>query len=378
MSSNRNYKHNAYMPEKTYTKANVKLKVLPKQKKQNKNIFLKLFTLAILLGFIIYPATQNIYKYLFINKIKNSHIAADANTIYNKSEQLLANTRLFNRSFIGEIATQKPQMEQLTLNAPMYTLKSNLQYLLNQYPHLEAGIFIWDYQSKNFVSINGDMQIPAASIIKVPILVQMFKRIESNNLSLYEKVQMTPYYRTSGSGYLQYRPDGTTFNLFELAKYMIRTSDNSATNMILSSIGGAHEMNAALRNWGFSKTYIKTWLPDLYGTNLTTPKDMATILYNADNPDFLSLENRSHIVEIMSNVKNTSLLKQGIPDSARLLHKTGDIGRMLGDVGIVTMPNGRRYIITVMVKRKWNDYSARVLINKISSTVYNSFAINNL
>ena len=103
---------------------------------------------------------------------------------------------------------------------------------------------------------------------------------------------MAPYYRTSGSGYLQYRPDGAEFEMNELAQYMIRTSDNTATNMILSAVGGAHEMNAALRNWGFSKTYIKTWLPDLYGTNLTTPKDIATMLYNSDNPQFLSLENR--------------------------------------------------------------------------------------
>ena len=51
---------------------------------------------------------------------------------------------------------------------------------------------------------------------------------------------------------------------------------------------------------------------------------------------------------------------------------------MLGDAGIVTMPDGRRYIITVMVKRKWNDYSARNLINNVSATVYNSFANNNL
>ena len=80
----------------------------------------------------------------------------------------------------------------------------------------------------------------------------------------------------------------------------------------------------------------------------------------------------------MSRVKNTSLLKQGIPDEASLIHKTGDVGEMLGDVGVVTLPNGRRYIITVMVKRKWNDYSARNLINSISSTVYNAFATNNL
>ena len=191
-------------------------------------------------------------------------------------------------------------------------------------------------------------------------------------------MNITSYYRSGGSGYLQYRPENTSYELNDLANFMIRMSDNTATNMLLAAVGGTEEMNSVLRNWGFSKTYIRTWLPDLYGTNYTTPKDMATILYNADNPNFLTLDSRSKIVEIMSKVKNTSLLKQGIPDSASLIHKTGDVGEMLGDVGIVTLPNGRRYIITVMVKRNWNDYSARNLINSISATVYNAFATNNL
>ena len=375
MSSNKLYKDYTYTQQIKKTKR-TPLKVLPKR--ENKIHFGKLILSILLLCFITFPAANDLYDYLFLNRIKNSHITFDANNYVNQAEELLANSQLFGRNFIGNVATKEPQMAQLPLNKEMYILKSELLYLIHQYPRLEAGIFIWDYQTGNYVDINGDQQVPAASIIKIPILLQMFKRIESGYLSLYEKFEMSPHYRTSGSGYLQYRPDGSKFEMNELAQYMIRTSDNTATNMILSAVGGAHEMNATLRNWGFSKTYIKTWLPDLYGTNLTTPKDISTILYNSDNPQFLSLENRSRIVEIMSKVKNTSLLKQGIPDSAQLVHKTGDVGEMLGDAGIVTMPNGHRYIITVMIKRNWNDYSARTLINKISSTVYNAFATHNL
>ena len=54
-------------------------------------------------------------------------------------------------------------------------------------------------------------------------------------LDLYEKFQMTPYYRTAGSGYLQYKPDGMKFEMNDLANYMIRTSDNTATNVNVNS-----------------------------------------------------------------------------------------------------------------------------------------------
>jgi len=377
MSSYTKYKFEEYAEDIQPLKERRIRRVATNKPKKKVN-YIKVLVLTIIAIFILKPVATRIYDYTFMNNIRNSKIKVDADKLVNQSSLMIANTNFLGRNFIGHVNYKKPVMEQLELNHNMPNLEARIKYLTAQYPNLKPGIFIWDYQTKNYVSINGDMQTPAASIIKVPILLQMFKRIELGELDLYEKFNMTSYYRSAGSGYLQYRPEGAEFEMNDLANYMIRTSDNTATNMILSAVGGTEEMNSAIRNWGFSQTYVRTWLPDLYGTNVTTPKDMATILYNADNPKFLTLENRSRIVEIMSKVKNTSLLKQGIPDSALLIHKTGDIGEMLGDVGVVTLPNGRRYIITVMVKRRWNDYSARALINSISSTVYNSFATNSL
>ena len=374
MSTNQKYNYEQY----SYEEPAQRLHAIPQRKTKKSTNLWGVLILALLAYFIFLPALKNVYNYAFLNRIKNAKIKVNADSFYNSASKMFPNAHLLGRNLFVPAETKKNQMTQLKLGSEMQNLKNNLQYVINQYPNLQAGIFVWDYQTGNYVDINGEKQFSAASIIKVPILVEMFKRIEAGDLDLYEKFKMTSYYRTGGSGHLQFRPDGTTFEMETLAKYMIRISDNTATNMILSAIGGANEMDMALRNWGFSKTYIKTWLPDLYGTNVTTPKDMATILFNADNPDFLSLENRSKIVEIMSKVRNTSLLQQGIPDSARLIHKTGDIGEMLGDVGVVTMPDGRRYIITVMIQRRWNDYSARNLINSISSVTYNSFATNSL
>ena len=376
MSSYRQYSYEPYDDEIKSEKR--KLHAVKKHTSHKKVNLVKVAFLLLFLCYALFPICKNTYNYLFINKIKNSKIKADAAKHIAPAQSLLANSHLFGRDFLAHVEVKKPQMAALKTNREMLNLKNNLQYVINQYPRLTAGVYVWDYQTGNYVDINGETQFSAASIIKVPILVEMFRRIEAGDLDLYEKFNMTSYYRTGGSGYLQYRPEGASFEMNDLANYMIRTSDNTATNMILSAVGGANEMDMALRKWGFSKTYVQTWLPDLYGTNITTPKDMATILFNADNPDFLSLENRARIVEIMSKVKNTSLLQQGIPENARLIHKTGDIGEMLGDVGVVTMPDGRRYIITVMVKRRWNDYSARSLINSISSVTYNSFASNSL
>ena len=156
---------------------------------------------------------------------------------------------------------------------------------------------------------------------------------------------------------------------------MITHSDNSATNMILEEAGGKLAINSAMRSLGLDKIKIEERLPDLEGKNKISARQIATLLYNLDNPKFLSQKSKITIKEYMANVKNRSLLQAGLPEEAILIHKTGDIGTMLGDAGVVYAQNGKKYIIVTLVKRPYNDYSARDLIQKISEIVYKN--INN-
>ena len=143
-----------------------------------------------------------------------------------------------------------------------------------------------------------------------------------------------------------------------------------------SQIGGMEGLNSAARNWGLPSTQMTNWLPDLKGTNTVSAKDMATLLYNIDNPKFLNSNSKYAIQQYMSNVHNTTLIKAGLPKDAEFLHKTGDIGTMLGDAGIVYAPSGRKYIVVILTKRNFNDYSARDFIQQASSLIYKSVIEN--
>jgi beta-lactamase class A len=68
-----------------------------------------------------------------------------------------------------------------------------------------------------------------------------------------------------------------------------------------------------------------------------------------------------------------TLLPQGLGSGASIAHKTGNIGSLLADVGLVEMPTGKRYVIAVMVKRPFNDASAEELIRQISRKTYDYF-----
>ena len=102
--------------------------------------------------------------------------------------------------------------------------------------------------------------------------------------------------------------NGGKYSLDALAKTMIQDSDNSATNMIMSKMGGMDYVNIGLRDWGISTTYVRTWLPDMTGNNKTTANDLAKILYNLDNPGFLNINSREYIIDYMSHVKNNKLI----------------------------------------------------------------------
>ena len=309
---------------------------------------------------------------LAFSKVKNIS-GADLYSIANPITNYLSNDLFLNRMLLTP-TNQKTHSEVTTMyhTAEMSGLKSELQTLMKQYPMIHPSIYVWEYENGKYVDINADEQFSAASIIKLPVLVRLFKSIEANQMTIYDEMVLTDYYKAPGSGNLQYMKTGGKYSLDALAKTMIQDSDNSSTNMLMAKMGGMDDVNIGLRDWGISKTYVRTWLPDMNGTNKTTANDLAKILYNLDNPGFLNINSREYIIDYMSHVKNNKLIAAGLGEGAMLVHKTGDIGKMLGDAGIVFAPNGKKYIVVILANRPYNAPQGKDFIVKASSLIYKS------
>lgn len=298
---------------------------------------------------------------------------ADLYAMANPATNYISNDLFLNRLLLTP-TIQKTHSEVTTMyhTTEMTGLKNQLLNLADQYPKIHPAIYVWEYENGKYLDINGEEQFSAASIIKLPVLVRMFKSIEANQMTIYDEMILTDYYKAEGSGSLQYMRSGGKYSLDALAKTMIQDSDNSSTNMIMSKLGGMDDINIGLRDWGISKTYVRTWLPDMSGNNKTTALDLAKILYNLDNPGFLNINSREYIIDYMSHVKNNKLIAAGLGEGALLVHKTGDIGKMLGDAGIVFAPNGKKYIIVILANRPYNSPQGKEFIVKASSLIYKS------
>lgn len=266
-----------------------------------------------------------------------------------------------------------PQPPVLPLNQEVTGLKQTFQNLASQKPQLNPGALIVDLDSGEYVNLQGERAFSAASMIKFPILIAFFQAWEEGRVDLDEPLTMTKEVRAGGSGNMQYEDLGKQYLALETAAKMIIISDNTATNMLIKRLGGQEALNEHFAEWGLEHTRLRNPLPDLDGTNTTSPKELVKLLAKLDKGELVSARSREHIFQIMGETRRRTLLPQGLGSGAKIAHKTGDIGSLVGDVGIIDRPSGKRYLAAIMVERPHNDRNANELIRRYSQEAYQYF-----
>lgn len=370
------YNESSYYREQRASYTQLRAENRPhKKRSKRKNLFKFLVSCSVLLFILFYAmpySFNNITKAMFV-PTPYKEIQTDLNELSFPTHKYLSNNWfLGKRSFSFAADEKSAQMISLKENVNMPVLQSELTNLMQSYPTIQPSIYVWDYETQNYADINASSIYSTASIIKIPVLIDVFKTIEAGQLSLSDKIPLTEYFRTEGSGSLQFKARNSEYTIDELARRMITESDNSATNMLMAKVGSMTDVNQSIRSWGIKHTQVNTWLPDLKGTNYTTARDMATMLYNIDeNSEFLSEASRTRMLNYMGHVHNNRLIKAGLGEGAVFLHKTGDIGTMLGDAGIVIAPNGKKYIVVILANRPHNSVAGKDFIVQASKIIYN-------
>ncbi|MEA5581408.1 serine hydrolase [Nodularia harveyana UHCC-0300] len=287
-------------------------------------------------------------------------------------------TRMPSNAAAHNLGQNQPQLPSnaagLYLSQEITPLKNAIQNLAATNSNLTPGVFLVDLETGGYVDVNGSATFSAASTIKVPILIAFFQDVDAGKVRLDEMLTMTKEMVAGGSGNLQYQQVGTQYSALELATLMSTTSDNTATNMLIARLGGKEALNQRFQSWGLSATAIRNPLPDLTGTNTTNPRELGGLMAMVNQGSLVSMRSRDMILDIMRRTERNHLLPSGLGSGARIYHKTGDIGTMLGDTGLIDIPTGKRYIAAVMVQRPNNDPEAEKLITAISGAAYKQFS----
>jgi beta-lactamase class A len=249
-------------------------------------------------------------------------------------------------------------------------LDSQVKTLMARYKSLSPGMFFLDLETGDYLDYNGEKVFPAASTIKFPILVALFEEIDAGRIKLNETLTMRRDLIAEGSGSMQYARPGSKYSLLTTATKMITISDNTATNMIIDRLGGRAKLNQRFQAWGLQNTVIRNLLGDFKGTNTTSPKDLVRLSALVANNQLLSSKSRTQALDMMRRVQNRSLLPAGLGKGAVIAHKTGTLGVLIGDAGIIELPSGKRYLAGIMVRRPFGDARAREFVSQVSRMVY--------
>jgi beta-lactamase class A len=252
----------------------------------------------------------------------------------------------------------------------MTPLKKQIQALITKYDYLSPGMFFMEVETGNYLDINGEKSFPAASTIKLPILMALFQAVDAGTVKLDDVLTVRRDLITGGSGELQNSP-GARLTVLQTATKMIAISDNTATNMIIDRLGGKKVLNSKFLSWGLRKTNIRNLLGDFKGTNTTSPTDLVRLSASIAKHQLISESSRSKVLDILNQTANRKLLPAGLGKGAAIAHKTGTLGRLIGDAGIIEMPNGKLYLAGIFVKRSYNDSRARDFVQQVSKLTYN-------
>lgn len=258
----------------------------------------------------------------------------------------------------------------LPLTTPLTVLREEVTQAIAAAEELDAALLFVDLDSGEYLDVAASRTIPAASTIKIPILVAFFEAVDQGKILLDDQWTVTETVIGGGSGNLQYKKEGSQLSALLTASEMSINSDNTATNMVIEQLGGKDVLNLRFQQWGMKQTQINNPLPDLDGTNLTTASDLAYLLARINQGDILSTRSRDRLMRIMGATENDRLLPQSLSAGADIVHKTGDIGFIIGDAGLIDMPNGRRYVAAIFIERPYNDPKGKDLLHNIAEKFY--------
>jgi beta-lactamase class A len=289
----------------------------------------------------------------------------------NGLDKILGAGGIFNPTSSNASVTTLPVLNP---EKELKDVKAKIQTLAAGQKDLVAGMFFYNPETGSYIDIGGDKAFSAASTIKLPVLVAFFQAVDAGQVRLDEPLVMRKDLVASESGVMQYQPVGTKYSALETVDYMITISDNTATNMLIDRLGGIAALNQRFKSWGLNQINLRNPLPDLQGTNTVTPKDLSTLMLKIGQGDLLTPRSRDLALDIMRRTVTKTLLPPGLGEGSTIAHKTGDIAPVVGDSGLIGMPNGQRYVATIFVKRPHNDPRAQELIRQISKLSYQALS----
>jgi len=249
-----------------------------------------------------------------------------------------------------------------------------------------AVAFIDLSNEENSILINVDEEFHAASTMKVPVMIELYKQQNQGLINLSDSIVLVNEFKSivDGSPYKMdigddsddviYSKIGTKQTLYDLMVPMITVSSNLATNVLIGIVD-AKKTTQTMRDLGAKKINVLRGVEDIKAyeqglSNSTTARDLMVIKKAIANGTAGTKADCEAMLSILKDQQWNDMIPKYLPDNVEVAHKTGSITGVHHDAAIVYPPNGKDYVLVLLSKNLKDFDEGTDKLAKISERIF--------
>lgn len=244
--------------------------------------------------------------------------------------------------------------------------------------------------SGDSIYINEREMFHAASTMKTPVMIELYKQAREGRLSLEDSITVTNEFRSivDSSRYRMnidedsegalYKMIGERRTVRDLIDDMITMSSNLATNILIEKVN-AGNVTKTMRSYGADSMLVLRGVEDIKAyemglSNRTTALDESIIYEKLALGEAVGRRASEEMIEILKQQHFNEMIPALLPEEVEVAHKTGWITGVNHDCGIVILPDGRRYVLVILSKNATDRDAVLETFAKISRQIYDFIA----
>ena len=247
------------------------------------------------------------------------------------------------------------------------------------------GVAILDLTDGRVLLRNADRVFPAASSIKIAILLELYRQDQEARAGAKGKARLDDIYTFDPKDLVEdsrimagLTAGVTRVTNRDLAQFMVTVSDNAATNVLIDRVG-KDNVNAMLHSLGLSKTMLRRKMMDVAAArrgdeNVATPQEMVRLLEAIYKEKVLDKQATAEFIKQLSTSKQ-SYIPRYLPENVQVANKPGELEAVRTDSGIVYAQN-RPFAISVMTAYDRDEKAAGRAISDVALEAYHYFEMH--
>lgn len=252
----------------------------------------------------------------------------------------------------------------------------------------EFAVAFKDLQTGKTLFINEKENFHAASTMKTPVMIEVFKQAKAGKFKLTDSILVKNEFKSIVDGSLygmdinddsadgMYKQIGKKMTIYDLTYQMIIVSSNLATNILIDLVD-AKNANESMRKLGAKDIQVLRGVEDKKAfekglNNSVTAFDLMLIFEKIAQNKVIDKKSCDEMRKILFDQKFNEIIPEKLPKDVKVAHKTGSITGVQHDSGIVYLPDGRKYVLVLLSKKLKNADAGVKILAEVSEMIYNS------